>query len=83
MASCTHQRLLTYSKQDFDSSIDVDEVLVAALFSEGGVERHHDGDVEGAEENEPVPADLEDAVVYDHQLGLLHLLHLVFRHLRA
>ena len=59
-------------EDDVDEEDDVDDAIddkqrhgVECLVAEGDVERHHDGRVEGEDENHPVPRRLEGRVVQD------------------
>ena len=70
--------LANNEKHFYDDVADDGRPLVGALHGhEGGVVRNHNGDVERTEQNQPVPADLEYAVVEQDQARSLNLLHLV------
>ena len=76
----------TDDEEHFDDDVADDgrAPLVGAFHrDERGVVWHHDGHVERAQQYQPVPADLEDAVVQQDEARPLDLLHLVLGHRRA
>jgi len=75
------ERAVTDNEEHLDNDVaDDGAALTEAVNSErdeGCVERHCDGDVERTQQQQPVPADLEDAVVQQDELRLTLFLHFV------
>ena len=72
---------LTYNEQHLDDYVGDDAGSPTARVisrEEGGVVRYDDGYVEGTQEDQPIPADLEDAVVQQYETRTFHLLHFIF-----
>ena len=74
----------TDEEESFDHHVRHNGWLVLlCLVEEGGVVGHHDGDVEGGEEDNQVPAGLEHPVVGEDEARLLNAGRFVLRQWRG
>lgn len=74
--------ILTKHKQNFNNNIGIYGVSLVFLLSpsESSVVWHQDRRVERAQQNQPIPANLEYPIMHQYKFGLFDLLNFIFRH---